>query len=241
MKLAVYLTAGYPSNEVFGAFASAACTAGADRLEIGLPVREPKYDGPEIRRTHARALENFSMGGLASTLKACINGGTEATALRYMPDPAEFGSILGDIRESGIRQMIIPDLLIDHYEERFAVIEQMNGAGIEWIPFYNPATPDSVILETIDRAGKWVYYGLLPSTGISVPTSVETVYQRAREVIGNREIVFGFGIRDSQQVSLLRDLGADGIAIGSALVNFLQNSDIEGFRNYLGVLNAIRN
>lgn len=241
MKLALYLTACYPSAHRFSEFVSAGCSAGIDRLEIGIPVREPKYDGPEIRRTHSRAMEEFSMNILRESISECLRRKIPTTALGYMPDTDDFGRFLRAIHEAGMREMIIPDLLIDYYDRRFEIIRQMKSEGVEWIPFYNPATPDSVIQETIEFAGGWVYYGLLPSTGIMVPTSLDSVYERAREIIGDREIVFGFGIRDGKQVTRLMELGADGIAIGSALVHFLEYNDVAGFRRYLEGLNAIRN
>jgi tryptophan synthase alpha subunit len=53
-RLGVYLLAGWPNAEVYRKAAEAAAGA-ADFIELGLPSRNPKYDGPFIRRAHGEA------------------------------------------------------------------------------------------------------------------------------------------------------------------------------------------
>src|SRR6201996_4252972 len=54
--LVVYLTAGDPSLEATRAIALEAIDAGADAIELGVPVSDPVADGPIIQRASERAL-----------------------------------------------------------------------------------------------------------------------------------------------------------------------------------------
>ena len=53
-----YITAGDPDKETSFTILDAACAAGLDILEIGIPFSDPTADGPVIQRAAGRALKN---------------------------------------------------------------------------------------------------------------------------------------------------------------------------------------
>jgi len=55
--LAAYLTAGDPDIETSLEIIDAACSAGIDILELGIPFSDPTADGPIIQRVAGRALK----------------------------------------------------------------------------------------------------------------------------------------------------------------------------------------
>src|SRR3954466_3884025 len=54
--LVAYLTLGDPDPQASIAIVEAACRAGADVIELGVPFSDPSADGPSIQRAMERAL-----------------------------------------------------------------------------------------------------------------------------------------------------------------------------------------
>ena len=65
-----------------------------------------------------------------------------------------------------------------------------------------------------------------------MPFDLEEVSKRILDLLPGREINFGFGIRTTAQIREVLDLGSSGVAIGSLLVEYLKNRDLEGFRKF---------
>ena len=56
--LVVYVTCGDPTLSVTREIVLAACRAGADVIELGVPFSDPVADGPVIQRASERALQH---------------------------------------------------------------------------------------------------------------------------------------------------------------------------------------
>ncbi len=242
MNLTLYFTMGYPDNESLAMFVRKGRDLGAERIELGFPCSDPRYDGPAIKNTHRSALLSYSDSSAREMLRDLSRDGLSAYALAYFSSiSGDPGSFLAKVRDFGFSGLMLPDLITDYFHDAERIIRNVEGEGLEFIPFVSQATPDSVVRKLSALTESWIYYGLLPSTGVSLPTSMESIYLRARELLGGREICFGFGIRTPSQIRELRILGADGIAIGSALVDYLEHRDIPGFTSFLEGVNAVRN
>lgn len=242
MNLTLYFTLGYPDNESLALFVRKCRELGVERIELGFPCSDPRYDGPAIKNTHRSALHSYTDNSTREMLEDLSAGGLGVYALAYFSSIAnDPGSFLAKVRDFGFSGLMLPDLITDYFHDAEGIIREVEDEGLEFIPFVSQATPDSVIRKISALTESWIYYGLLPSTGVSLPTSMESIYLRARDVLKGREVCFGFGIRAASQIRELSVLGADGIAIGSALVNYLEHRDIPGFTSFLEGVNAARN
>lgn len=243
-NLILYFTLGYPDNDTLQSFLSKMENE-VDYVEFGFPSKNPVYDGPTIRRTHSSAIGNFNEDFYEPIFQTIRKNGLRMYSLSYFSDlEHNFSEFVRYLKDNGFSGMIIPDLLIDYPERVGEAIETLKQQSLEYIPFFTASTPDRIVKEIADRTGSWIYYGLQPSTGINVPYSVSDVSSRIRELLPDREINFGFGIRSTEDIELLIENGADGVAIGSLLVNYLEKRDVEGFVDFVnksrGVIDGIQ-
>ncbi len=237
MKLALYLTFPFPDLETFQNYFSILLKHKFDYMELGIPTDHPYYDGPAIRKTHSNAIKHYSDEELKETVNRIGKTGRKSYALVYYNafrnDESKFLRKLSDMGFSGA---IVPDLLTDYFQDRAHLSKEMEINGLDLIPFVNSSTPDKVIQEMSEITHGWIYHGLQPSTGIRVPIDTERIVQRIKDVCPEKEIIFGFGINSIQMIKELRDLDADGIAVGSSLINSIENRNNEEFENTLNQL-----
>ncbi len=227
----------YPDRETFQSFLDDLLGMRFDYLEIGIPTEKPYYDGPVIRRTHRKAMEGFSFQYLKEVVHISRSRGKKNYALVYYNHFHEdVDGFLDKIMDSGLEGAIVPDLLTDYYDEREYLSEEFRKRNISLIPFFTSSTPDKVITEMLGLTDGWIYHGLQPSTGIRVPVSIDKMVSRIKSLCGNREIIFGFGINSAETISELKRYGADGIAVGSSLVPYMESNDHEGFSREVRML-----
>lgn len=230
--LILYFTADFPSNGILKSFLNEVDPEVVKYVEIGIPESNPLYDGPTIKATHSTALKNFQPTHLGEFADILDGKGIRTFALSY------YNGIVGEsldfvryLKESGFNGVIVPDLLTDHSEKSEELIPEIEEI-FSYVPFFNPATPDAVIDSISSLTSSWIYYGLQPSTGIDMPFDLEEVSRRILTLLPGREINFGFGIRTIDQVREVLNFGSSGVAIGSLLVQYLMNNDLEGFRKF---------
>ena len=224
-RLLVYLTLGFPDNEFVEDLVRSVPDGIVDGFELGLPSSDPRYDGPKIRSTHGNR-NHFNLDKMDGILRICSDRKIRVNVLSYYSDieNSESSNLLA-LSDRSVHEMIVPDLLIDYAEVADSFISRLKETGISLIPFFNAATPDRVIEKYVNKTCSWIYYGLQPSTGINVPVNISDVVERAKSVIPERDIIFGFGIRNGGDAMEIIRAGGHGIAIGSAIVDDLARHD----------------
>ncbi|MGB9733899.1 MAG: tryptophan synthase subunit alpha [Conexivisphaera sp.] len=227
-----YLTIGYPTPELFLRAASE-LRAHCDLLELGIPPRFAKYDGPVIRRSYesASTLGHEELMELASMIDA------EKYALTYLDGLGGLDEYLDSARRAGFRGVLFPDLVVDFRREISRVASAVRSRGMSNAIFVSPSTPDSVAREASREADGFLYLGVRPSTGVPVPVSVPALVRRFRALHGGTLIV-GFGLRRDEMAEAVR-AGADGVAVGTALLEAL-DAGVEAAAEVLrGVRDAV--
>ncbi|MHB8559968.1 MAG: tryptophan synthase subunit alpha [Thermoplasmataceae archaeon] len=238
----LYFTIGFPDNDTLQEFSEAIPDHSIDYVELGYPSRRAYYDGPRIRETHEAGVVNFNESSIEKLSASLKRKAEKIYLLAYHDDFLENREkIYGILKRCGFSGLIIPDLLTDFYDENEDLIREIQGSGYEYIPFFNPSSPDRVIRNVSKISNSWIYYGLMPSTGINVPYSQDAVVSRINSILGDREINFGFGIRSVDDVRKLVSYGAHGAAIGTLLITMLEKHDIDGFRQFINDLVVMRN
>ena len=239
-KLAVYFTFPFPDYATIRQFLASINSELVDYVELGIPVKNPYYDGPKIRTTHGSSIEHFKPDEMRNEIKELQNKGLKTYTLTYLNSiekDQETG--IKNLKDSGFEGVIFPDLLIDYYDTREDTLRIMDQENLSLIPFFTSSTPDGVVHEMLERTSSWVYHGIQPSTGVNVPVDTEKTGERIRRISGSREIIFGFGISNTEDARRVMESGADGIAIGSMFIDYLKRGDVEGFKKVLKELRGV--
>lgn len=203
--------------------------AGVTAIELGIPFSDPVADGPTIQAAGERALAHGVT--LRSVLKEIASFKEEVTVplviMTYLNPIIRYG-IDGFIEaciESGVSGLIIPDLPM---EESDVLQSRLKETGIALIPLVSLTSPRERI-QKITAAGEGFIYAVTVNgiTGVrdGFDDNLSAHLQQLKE-ISPVPVMAGFGISTPEQVQSIGAL-ADGVIVGSAIVNALHVEDWE--------------
>jgi tryptophan synthase alpha chain len=219
--LVAYFTAGDPDFDTSLAIITAACAAGVDVLEIGVPFSDATNDGPVIQAAARRALDaGMSLRrvlDLASKLRAA-HPKTPLVLFSYYNPLLAFGAdrIGPALEAAGIDGLLIVDL---PPEESAELTGRFGGRDLPLIRLVAPTTPPERMKAIATGAGGFLY--LITRTGVTGSGTLDRTavagQAAALKALSALPVCLGFGISTPEDA---RDLGplADGIVIGSAFV-----------------------
>lgn len=227
--LSIYYTAGYPTLESTVDIAETLENAGVDFLEIGFPYSDPVADGPVIQHSSEAALHNgMSLGVLFEQLKDLrrrVN--IPVLLMGYVNPVLQYGveNFCKSCKAVGVDGVIVPDLPMYEYEERYRNVFEENG--LSNIFLVTPQTSEERIRKIDDLSTGFVY--LLSSSAttgknLSVSENTEAYFSRIRAMQLKNPVVIGFGISDHHAFTRATN-HADGAIVGSAFVNLLGETD----------------
>lgn len=222
--IAAFLTAGFPAPAGFEKVL-AAVSDEADIVELGVPFSDPMADGVTIQRASRIALESgVTLSWILETVAAHPRE-TPVVLMSYLNPLLAFGldRLAAAAREAGVAGLVIPDLPCEEGDDLRAACDR---AGLALVQLVTPLTSEER-LATLCRASRGFVYAVTTpgTTGGRVDTAAEIrIYLTRVRRIARLPVLAGFGIRDARQV---RDLTgcADGVVVGSALVEALTRGD----------------
>ncbi|MEM1541170.1 MAG: tryptophan synthase subunit alpha [Ignisphaera sp.] len=223
--LVVYNTLGFPSIDKFLLFLKEARNRGVDFFEIGIPPKFAKYDGPVIRRSYSRI--KCSIVDIWEVLKTVRkNTDIPLIVLTYLDDHVEnLGMFIENLHALEIDYVLFPDLLIDYVDRYQDIVKEVEDHGLKVTLFVSPSMPDKLVAEVSLLTHPFLYYGLRPATGIPIPIDPIALVKRVRRLTNNALVVgFGLSIND---IAKVLEAGADGVAIGTAIVEALENDGVD--------------
>lgn len=235
--LVAYLTAGHPTPDLSLA-ALRAADAIADVIEVGVPFSDPLADGPTIQRSTFEALAQGMT--LARTLDLVRRAqlSKPVVVFSYINPILRYGvdRFLAHATELGVAGLLLTDLPAG--SDR--AIEQAVGASaLDLIRLIAPTTRADRLREAVSGAEGFLYLvARLGVTGASatlaagLADSVATV--RAASPL---PVAVGFGISTPAQAAQVARL-ADGVVVGSALVDALARDGVDGAARLLESLRA---
>ncbi len=211
--MGVYILAGWPSADVYRK-AVAAVAQIADFVELGLPSRNPKYDGPFIRRAHGEA-EPVELGAVPG----------EVYVMAYWEDYAARPEALFEAAAAaGARGVLAPDLLIDFPSELDRYMELTRKFKMEPVFFVPGKFPHGLVRRLASYRPAFIYLGLYAATGIELPVYVERNIKVFREAAPDVFLVAGFAIDSPQKAAAVVRAGADAVVVGTAFLRKLASS-----------------
>ena len=223
-----YFTLGYPNGALSGEILLAAALSGADLLELGIPFSDPLADGPTIQHSTQAALENgMTVRGCLAQVRRLRQSGVEQPLLlmSYINPLLAFGieSFTTEAAAAGADGLIVPDL---PPEEGAELEEACRRNKLALVYLLAPtSTPERIALAA-SRASGFIY--LVSVTGVTgarqaLPPDLADFIGRVRRAT-DLPLAVGFGIATPQQAAQVGRL-ADGVIVGSALINAIDLSD----------------
>jgi tryptophan synthase alpha chain len=229
--LVTFVMAGDPDAQTSLAIVKALPKAGADVIEIGMPFTDPMADGPAIQAAGLRALKGGQT--LRKTLKLvrdfrAEDADTPVVLMGYYNPIYVYGvdAFLRDAREAGVDGLIVVDLPPEEDEE---LCLPALKAGLNFIRLAAPTTDDKRLPAVLANTSGFVYYvSITGITGSAAPDAAkvgEAVARIKRHT--HLPVAVGFGVRDAASAAGIA-ARADGVVVGSALVDALRASLVEG-------------
>jgi tryptophan synthase alpha chain len=230
--LVTFTMAGDPDYDTSLAIAKALPKAGADIIELGMPFTDPMADGPAIQAAGLRALKASQRMTKTLALVREFRKGDDETPIVLMGyyNPIYiYGNdrFLADAKAAGIDGLIVVDLPPEEDEE---LCLPTLKAGLNFIRLATPTTDDKRLPTVLRNTSGFVYYvSITGITGAAAPDAgkVGTAVGRIKRHT-KLPVAVGFGVRTAEQARAIAE-GADGVVVGSALVDALrQTLDMNG-------------
>ena len=225
--LVTFTMAGDPDYDTSLAIAKALPKAGADVIELGMPFTDPMADGPAIQAAALRALKAGQRMTKTLALVREFRKGDDETPIVLMGyyNPIYiYGNdrFLADAKAAGVDGLIIVDLPPEEDDE---LCLPTLKAGLNFIRLATPTTDDKRLPIVLKNTSGFVYYvSITGVTGTATPDAGKVTTAVARIKRHTKlPVAVGFGVRTAEQARAMAE-GADGVVVGSALVDALRQT-----------------
>ena len=240
--LVTFVMGGDPDPSTSLAILKALPQAGADVIEIGMPFTDPMADGPAIQAAGLRALHAGQDMAKTLALVGDFRTGDAATPIVLMGyyNPIYIYGVarfLADAKAVGVDGLIVVDLPPEEDTELCLPALQ---AGLNFIRLATPTTDDRRLPTVLANTSGFVYYvSITGITGAAAPDTAKTAAAVARiKRHCKLPVAVGFGVRTADQAAAIA-ASADGVVVGSALVNALKASLDERNRATASTVKAV--
>jgi len=225
--LVTFTMAGDPDYDTSLAIAKALPEAGADIIELGMPFTDPMADGPAIQAAGLRALKSGQrMTKTLAMVREFRKGDNETpiVLMGYYNPIYVYGNdrFLADATAAGVDGLIVVDLPPEEDEELCLPALQ---AGLNFIRLATPTSDDKRLPTVLTNTSGFVYYvSITGITGAAAPDTAKVTNAVARIKRHTKlPVAVGFGVRTAEQARTIAE-GADGVVVGSALIDTLRQS-----------------
>jgi len=202
--------------------------SGADALELGLNFSDPIADGSTIQEADLRAAEagmdtnkDFE---LIKKIRA-YNSEIPISLLIYYNLILQRGieKFYVDAKAVGVDAVLAADCPV---EEAEPLLKAAKKSGISQVFIVAPTTTNARLKKILSVASGYVYLvGLLGVTGARQDLQGTTLELIKRvKPLTNLPVFMGFGISSAGHVKQVLEAGADGVIVGSAIINLMKEN-----------------
>jgi len=218
-----YVCCGDPDESFTLKLVDTLVANGASGIELGIPFSDPIADGKTIQGASERALRNGMTPDNALAVIARIRAKHPKIAILVMTyynivfsnGVKEF---VQKSRDAGANGLIVPDVPLEESDE---LDRACKNNGIALIRFVTPNMSDERLVRVLERAEGFVYaVAVFGTTGARIDVSKSAIDLICRiKKRSNVPVVVGFGIQNPKHATRYLDAGADGIIVGSAIID----------------------
>jgi tryptophan synthase alpha chain len=226
--LNIYFTAGYPNLNDTETIIFALEAAGADLIEIGMPYSDPLADGPTIQQSGEAALKNgmtlpILLEQIAQVRK---KSNIPLVLMGYFNQVMQFGEarFFKACKKAGIDGVILPDLPMAVYEEKYQKICKKSGINVSFL--ITPLTTEERIRKADALSDGFIYMvsnSAITGAKVDVSDKQITYFERITAMNLKNPRLIGFGISNYATYRTACD-HSNGAIIGSAFIKALTGS-----------------
>jgi len=219
-----YLAAGDPEFESSLEYVEALARGGADVIELGLPFSEPIAEGPTIQQAVVRSLAGGMTPERFFEFVEALDVEVPLVCMTYYNLIYQYGdepvrSFVERAAEVGIEGFVVPDLPA---EEADLLRDTCDEFGLDLIFIVAPTTAGDRLDRIMGQVSGYVYVqARLGVTGARESLSDHTEATVARLEEYDVPKAVGFGISTGEHAASVVEAGADGVIVGSALVDIV--------------------
>ena len=237
-QLVAYITAGYPDKNFTVDLALALGENGVDTLELGVPFSDPVADGPVIEAANHRALEaGFRFADLLD-ISTAITPKIDTLWMGYFNPFYQYGmeALLDKAASIGVNGLIIPDVPFEEAKNYHNLFEARALANITFVA---PTDGEERIALITAQARKFIY--LVAYAGITGSGKAEDLAPILEMIKRHTQtpVYVGFGV--NEQSAREKVQGADGVIVGSAIVNVLLDDTLSNTQKIAKCCEITRN
>jgi tryptophan synthase alpha chain len=228
--LNIYFTAGYPQLEDTRTVLKALQDGGADMVEIGIPFSDPLADGLIIQESNDVALNN---GITLKKIVQQLQGMREeihipVLLMGYINSVLQYGvqDLLADLNEIGVDGLILPDLPVDEYKEKYR--DFFESANMSMVFLVTPQTSPARLKYIDEASSGFIYVVSTASTTGNENKDLDgqkEYFERIKQTKFDNPTMIGFNIKDHSSYAEACKY-ANGAIIGSAFIKMLGNSHL---------------
>ncbi|MEF8900546.1 MAG: tryptophan synthase subunit alpha, partial [Halovenus sp.] len=220
-----YLAAGDPSYEASLAYVEALERGGADVIELGLPFSEPIAEGSTIQEAIVRSLDAGMTPDRFFTFVEDLAVDVPVVCMTYYNLIYQYGAERGPrafverAAAAGIAGFVVPDLPAEEAGPLRAACDEF---GLDLVFIVAPTTEGGRLERMREQVSGYVYVqARLGTTGARDEVSDHTDRSLSRIADWAVPKAVGFGIKTGDHAERIVSAGADGVIVGSALVDIV--------------------
>lgn len=221
-----YAVGGYPDPRSCLEIVRTYRESGADLVELGIPFSDPLADGPVIQAASQVALrQGVRPKDVLDLAGQAAEKGARAVLLSYLNTILAFGSerFFERCRQKGVLGVVVPDLPVEEASKLQAVAR---AQGVDVILLAAPTSTDARLARIAAVASGFIY--CVSTTGVTgaratLRSDLPAFIARLRSHT-DLPLAVGFGLSTAEQAAEVASY-ADGVIIGSALVDIVARSD----------------
>ena len=222
-----FFVIGDPDFKTSLSIVKTAIDAGADILELGIPFSDPIADGPTIQKADIRSLQNGMSVKKALEFIRKVKDYKDVPIglLMYYNLIYQYGAekFFSDFHKAGVNSVLVADLSIDDADE---ITAPARAAGLDTVFMVTPNTDTERIKLIASKTTGFIYtVSLLGVTGSreSLSNTVTGLVAKLKKLT-SIPICVGFGISKPQHAATIAAAGADGVIIGSKIVELIEQN-----------------
>lgn len=222
-----FTVAGDPDKATCIRIARALIAGGTDILELGVPFSDPVADGPTIQKADERALAAGTTPDTVFEIAREIRkeSGVPIVFLTYYNIVCRRGieRFYQEAHDAGVDGILIADMPVEESGEVCATAARY---GIDPIFLITRTTTEDRIRKIAEKAHGYLYLvAVLGVTGVrgQVSEGAIDLLHRVRKHT-RLPLALGFGISTPAHTRTCARAGADGVIVGSAIVEIVERN-----------------
>ena len=222
-----YIVAGDPAREFTVPLMHRLVESGADIIELGVPFSDPMAEGPVIQLGHERSLDNgTSLRDVLDMVREFrrSDDATPVLLMGYANPVMHMGYVqFADTAAAvGLDALLTVDIPPEEVED---INTELQRVGVDNIFLVAPTTPEERIARIVAHASGFIYYVSLKGVTGAGHLATGEVAGRVAAIRRHTSlpVAVGFGIKDAASARTIA-AAADGVVVGSALVNAIATS-----------------